>query len=224
MLFWMTAIMLTGTQILSADATGSDDKNLLLQCQKNIAALKASYSNQVCVPKNETIKPGAGGYKKALWGMTPQQVHKAYPKASDHDGSLIISGKTAGYDSTTVFFFTAKSLTAVGVMLTKQSMNANTYVNDYHQLQTLLTKKYGKPVGDSRHWSQDLYKNDPKHIGMAVSMGHLTLVSNWTRPKTKIELVCRGENFKVKVYIRYVSVALEGLKTQTDENEKLDDL
>lgn len=164
------------------------------------------------------------GYQKARWGASKAEVKKLYPAAKEHDGSLALTNKVAGKNALTVFVFSENKLTVAGVVLTERYMNKNSHLADYAELKSLLTKKYGEPATDETSWSQDLYRGDAEHYGMAVSVGHLRLWSTWETEKTSIELSCFGENFDVTVRVRYASKELESLREGAAERQDLSDL
>jgi hypothetical protein len=161
------------------------------------------------------------GHGETRWGMTKADVLAVVPDAKEVRGALTADGTVAGKSATTLYLFADDRLTLAGVFFNLKYVNRNNYINDYRELQSLLSKKYGPPRKDETLWSQDLYRKTPQEWGMAIAAGHLVLVSVWETEKTKIELGCTGENFKITLRIRYASKELESLQKRQQEAEKL---
>lgn len=164
------------------------------------------------------------GVGKARWGMSPKQVKRKYPKLKETESGWMQQTSIAGLGAVQVFIYARDKLSIVGAVFTESYTNKNLHVNDYSKMKELLTKKYGEPASDDVHWSQDLYRGDAEHIGMALGMGHVRFITTWQTDKTSIELALHGNNFDVKHQVRYASRELEELQEQQAEAEKLDDL
>lgn len=164
------------------------------------------------------------GYRDTKWGMTAQQVRQVYPDAKEVGGTLMLAGEVGGKEAATGFRFAADRLAQVVVVFTKEYVNKNSYTDDYRELKALLSEKYGSPKDDSADWSDRLYADDPSKVGMAVSVGHLRLQVVWETQLTRITLMCRGENFKVTLGLRYDSKEFEGQALDEDKKKKLKEL
>lgn len=205
-------------------AQGIQTKNCDEQLSEVLAKNKALEAELAGIKKQTQLK-STEGYRNAKWGMSMAEVRKIFPKSVPREGSLLIANDSvAGKNAFTAFIFTKNKLTVAGSTLQEKYVNKNSYLNDYRQLQALLIKKYGQPEDDKEYWSQELYKDDPSQWGMAVSVGHLTLITTWKTDKTAVELSCTGEKFESTVKVRYASRELNALQEQEAEKETLKDL
>lgn len=165
------------------------------------------------------------GYRESRWGMSPAQLQQAFPTATEYSGGLaILTEPVAGKAASTGFRFTEDRLTQAIILFSETHVNTNNYLLDYRELKELLSKKYGRPTRDVTHWSKDLYRDDPKDWGTAVSAGHLTLAAEWETDKTSIQLLCDGERFKIKLRVFYLSKELKAFRQATDEKKNLEGL
>lgn len=162
------------------------------------------------------------GYGLTRWGMSPSNVKKAYPKIIPCGKTLALSEQSiAGMSAFISFSFTQNKLASVVVLFTEHFVNTNNYAYEFEKIKGWLTKKYGTPSKDRKDWSDDLYKDEPDNIGMAISTGRLKMFSEWEMPSTRISSLCTGENFEVSVVVYYKSKNLAGLEDQEQENEAL---
>lgn len=165
------------------------------------------------------------GYGKTRWGMSTSQVKELYPEAHLHQGQLFLLDQHIGADAASIVFkFTEQKLTSVWVKMEETYVNDNNYVDEYGRLKELLTKKYGVPSEDHQHWSSNLYRDNPDHVGMAVASGQLRLGSSWETQSTSIKLVCSGENFKSSVIAWYTSKEFASSEQQNEEKADLSNL
>jgi hypothetical protein len=90
-------------------------------------------------------------------------------------------------------------------------------------LKEFLVKKYGKPIKDSQLWKNDLYRDEYKDWGFAVSLGHLVYFADWETPNTHISLALYGENYEITLAIEYQSKKLKKLEEKEKEKKALDE-
>lgn len=163
------------------------------------------------------VEEGLGNepdFRDSNWGDTLAQV-KAAEKQEDlypnSDQLYAFSTQVAGKPCTVAFIFSDNKLVMAKYVIKEDHTNRNDYIADYKDLVTLLTSKYGKPDYDSQTWKDDLYKDDVKHYGMAVSSGHLTYDAGWENPSTKLVTALHGDNFKVEHLVQYTSKKYEAM-------------
>lgn len=92
------------------------------------------------------------------------------------------------------------------------------------KLKKLLTKKYGTPKEDKEFWSNDLYRDDLDHWGMAIAVGHLSYYATWETEKTAVEISLTGDNYKVTHKVLYQSRKLAELREADREAKQLEEL
>jgi hypothetical protein len=172
------------------------------------------------------------GFRGALWGASKEQVKKT--ETSEFSGEQKIGGGLKGLDVLTyksdvsgleagiVYYFANNLLTRARYIFMADHSNANMYIDDYKRLKTELTNKYGAPGRDDTIWSNNLYKNDPSEYGMALKVGHLTYVAEWYPPESSIQMILRGDNFKISFWIEYTSEALKEFEKKVLNKAKKD--
>lgn len=168
----------------------------------------------------------ASGVQKTKWGMTQEQVRKLHkglksssPTDLTHHTTFASKPAYVGYS-----FLNGAKLTSILVIFKERYLNPNNYINQYFELQRLLTQKYGEPGGEEVNWSDNTFRQSSDHYGTALVMGHLELLTTWTVGGTSIMLVCKGEAFEAHVAIRYSSTADIEAMVKNEESQQLNDL
>jgi len=157
----------------------------------------------------------SAGFRKALWGMTKDQV-----KAGETGEFLKedrLTGNLAGLDVLTYktddlgmsafigYYFADNALTRARYLILESHSDDNLYIGDFESIKSRLAEKYGAPSRDQKIWSNELYKSDPSHFGRAVAAGHVAYVAEWYPSETTIQLLMRGDNFKITIAVEYAS-------------------
>ena len=171
-----------------------------------------------------TGEDGFGGLK---WGASTKDLRKKVPKAKQgsNESMWMVEQRLTGRDAMVGYAFVDDMFAVALVFFTVEYVNNNKYLDDHDEVRDLLTAKYGTPTLSSRdYWSDDLYRDDPDNWGMAVATGRLTRISTWETPTTEIELVTKGENFKLSNRIRYGSKKLEKRFDEQAQKRKTDGL
>jgi len=176
-------------------------------------------------------------FRQAYWGTSKQEV-----KATLTDKDKIIDEADNGFavknadtsEYGILYCFTDDKLTHGAYVYDEEHYNKNKYIDEYGNMQDILTDKYGEPETDEWIWSDDLFKDDRGSWGLAMSIGHLTTVTEWNPTKefynsklnisehpktfvTHIKLVAHGDNYEINLVILYESTEYYHL---FEENEK----
>lgn len=182
--------------------------------------------NSVCFAaetESEVQEEGAAsidGFRDIKWGTNIEDVKSDVITDNMVDGSdygisentiTIINSTVAGYDAYTYFEFDDNSKLNGGMyVLTETHTNMNDYYDDYCDLVDLYTDKYGEPVKVVEDWKNDLYKNDPEHLGLAISAGHVVYCTFWAdKDGAQIVIALHGDNFKISHAIQYTAPEYE---------------
>lgn len=162
-------------------------------------------------------------FRKTTWGMTKEQVKIAETKKleAEREDRLGYLDDMVGKKVTIVYVFTENKLSRGSYVFDLQHTNQNLFINDYEEIKHLLSEKYGPPNEDDSLWANNLYKDDPQHWGLAVSMGHLRYRSSWETETTRIFLSLGGDNFKISLITQYVGKAWETLERQSQKEKSL---
>lgn len=115
------------------------------------------------------------------------------------------------------YYFIENVLIAGAYSFSQRYYDKNEYINDYINLKENLKKKHGEPIKDDVIWLNDLYKDEPRHYGLAVSEGNLKYQSIWEKDDTEIILFLIGDNLKCNLILRYKSKKYEYLSEKLKE-------
>ena len=184
-----------------------------------------------------TAKPAKTHFRGAYWGTSMQEVKATLTdkdEITENDDEILIIKNSDTNDYIIAYWFVDDKLTHGVYMYDEDHYNKNLYLDEYEKMQSILIEKYGAPELNEWIWSDDLYKDDVQDYGMAVSLGHLTGITDWkiggmfynTEPEsnedsvpiiTNIRLGIMGDNFKIGIAICYYSTEYYHL---FEENEK----
>jgi hypothetical protein len=134
--------------------------------------------------KKETSLPG---WQKVKWGMSPDQVKRAYPGATcGGEGKPCRLDKAvfAGREVTVHFDFMSNRLAVVGLVFVYESSRGNDSAKDLERLRSLLIGKYGSPdiLGNRRH--HNTYEDEAKNLATPSSPDQYSPEFLWTRLNT----------------------------------------
>ncbi len=167
--------------------------------------------------------PQGYDFRETNWGFQRNQVinSEKQPVFVNKDNIIGYESSIAGMKCLIGYIFTDEKLTRAKYVIQETHTNKS----DYKTLKSLLTKKYGSTILDNdQKWFNDLYKDEYQQWGMAISLGHLSYISSWQTPKTKIDLVLSGDNYEINLVIEYKSTQFEGVEKKLKEKEDLNKL
>lgn len=193
------------------------NNNILIEDQIEIdKEIKDPDTKRISVYDKPVEKPrlsSSAGFRNALWGMTKEQVRKAesseFIKASRVEGDmsgiemLMYKTDALGMSAVIGYYFAGDALTRARYIISETHSDYNLYIKDFEKIEGQLTEKYGAPSRDQKLWSNELFKDDPSKYGLAIASGHVTYVSEWYPNETTIQLLMRGDNFKVSLWVEY---------------------
>jgi hypothetical protein len=155
----------------------------------------------------------SAGFRNTLWGMSKEQVKKAeaseFIKEDKVGGEvkgldiIVYVTEVAGLDCTIGYYFADNMLTRARYLITEEHTNKNLYIGDFEKIKGKLNQKYSSPKRDDAIWSNELYKDDHSEYGTAVGIGHLMYVAEWYPPETTIQMLLRGDNYKITLWVEY---------------------
>ena len=196
--------------------------------------------------QDEETQPSESEYdfRKVAWGMSKNAVKSAETDSPVHesDESLGYGTNVAGLPCGLHYQFSRNRLAQASYFFTITHSNDNDYIDDFHKLEDLLEKKYGrveppstgtpKPrrlnpsayQSTSQTWKNSLYKDDPENWGLAVAAGHLVYRASWETERTSITLVLWGDNYEIFLAIAYEGKELSESFRKAQERSGLDDL
>jgi len=166
-------------------------------------------------------------FRKTNWGMTKEQVLAAEVAdfvSNDVDGTISYNGTVNDLECGIKYFFAHDTLVRARYVIYEEHTNKNDYISDYQKLKQLLTDKYGKPDKDRTTWLSNIYKDNQKDWGLAISLGQLAYFSQWDTETTQIWLMLQGDNDEIQFTIEYSSIKYAYLDDKPVEVKQIDEL
>jgi hypothetical protein len=164
-------------------------------------------------------------FRQTTWGMNSSQIVSAegkQPVFQDKRSSIQMLGysdQIANLNCNVIYILAYDQLVRTKYRISEKHTNNTEYLSDYDRLKEGLSTKYGKPVSDTIHWKDNLYKSDPSHWGMAVAVGHMVKFTRWENPRTIIILYLTGDNFEIDLGIEYSSKELRALEEKAKKEQ-----
>jgi len=139
-------------------------------------------------------------------------------------------GPPGRLDSQVVYIFARDRLVRAKYLFPAEHNDANDFIGDYKTIEPVLMEQYGKPADTRAIWEDDSTQLEPKSyldqdraspanilasdasVGLAVSLGHLRLYTQWDTARTKILHALAGQNHRITHQIEYRSVELSALE------------
>ncbi|MCY1080306.1 hypothetical protein [Archangium lansingense] len=183
-----------------------------------------SYNPAFTNPPNGYRSPE--GYQHVRWGMSEDEVKRAYPQLLPIEQGLYFEGETAGHKSVTAFAFSEHRLAFAAIVFQTTRQTVAQYIDDYNELKTLLTQKYGAPRHDNVNWREGkgFLGDSPDGLTTALRLGYATLETQWTTGETLIRLECESKKLTPEISIKYASLRLMPRMIQKNDQAKVDDL
>jgi hypothetical protein len=148
-------------------------------------------------------------FRQTRWGMSQTEVialegppKTRKPEELTYDVTVVGKKATLGFD------FVTDKLANAGYLLQETYVEPNQYVDASQSWVETVTEKYGTPKNKTG-WSNDLFRNEPKKLGLAISLGHVITMNTWDLPDTRIEHYLLGGNYKVTVAVMFRSKEFE---------------
>lgn len=156
-------------------------------------------------------------FRKATWGMTAAQVMAIEPAKPSavlaEKPETIVQYDSSGFAGLTgrlLYIFADDKLVRVKFLFDAEHSDENEFIGDFRTVEPLLLEKYGKPTSDRAIWLDDQTQQEPKsyldqdratatgifpsdgNVGLAVSLGHLKLVTERAGGRTRVIHVLTG--------------------------------
>jgi len=166
-------------------------------------------------------------FRNVSWGMDRAQVIAtegiAPSQIRDFSGETVArydSARIGGLDCRVVYIFAKDKLVRTKYVFQQEHPEKNDFLGDFTLLDAFLIGTLNRPSEQRVSWRNEEYKADPKHYGVAVSLGHLLYSTQWSNARTIVTHALSGENGAVVHEIEYVSVDLEPWENQIVKEQK----
>lgn len=166
--------------------------------------------------------PSNPDVRNVTWGMPKDTVRKLETAIflQDNDSTLIYEETIAGLECLLGYSFIDNKLVTLSYVVVESHTNNNSYLSDYDSIKDILTDRYGEPTEDKVIWSDDLYKDDPDHWGMAVATDRLTMFAKWRTDEHEITIGLWGDNFEISLRVDYESEKFRHLVEEKQKEER----
>jgi hypothetical protein len=151
------------------------------------------------------------------------------------EGETIIryaSPNVAGLTTQVVYIFVGNKLVRGKYIFDQEHAELNDFVQDYQTIGSLLRNAYGSPEKGEAIWEDDSTQQErlgylrqdratpdailpsDRGVGLAVSLGHLKIYTQWATADTKITHSLAGANLRISHQVEYQSIKLQALKDE----------
>jgi hypothetical protein len=154
------------------------------------------------------------GYQDVKWGMNREEVTNL-TDAIATDNFLVKETTIIGERAGILYHFAENKLYMVVVAIILETTNNDKYLMKFSELELALINKYGKPK--KREFVGSKNRFIPDAVAIASGKGHA--LSNWETPESKISVELWGDNYKMKLAVRYKSKKYSSL-AEKEELEK----
>lgn len=108
-----------------------------------------------------------------------------------------------------VYYFCDGGLFQTRYILTENHSNENLYIDDYEDVRTALTKKYGEPSLDWERWQDDSKKEYyASKKGDALCYGYLTYVTFYELERTIVGMEMSADNYNISTTVDFQSLEI----------------
>jgi hypothetical protein len=175
--------------------------------------------------------PAQTGFREATWGMTATELLAAAPAKPNairlSNGERIVqfdSVHEGDWDGRVLYIFVKDKLVRWKYVLNRDHEELNDFIADFRTMDARLREKHGKPATERAIWEDDSTQLEPKSyldqdratpssilpsdplVGLAVSLGHLKLFTEWEDGRTRILHALTGADQQITHQIEYSSV------------------
>jgi hypothetical protein len=177
-------------------------------------------------------KPLQADFREAVWGMTQAQViateRNRPARTSESGGEIMVqygASKLGAMNGRPIFIFANDKLVRAKFLVEEEHSDKNEFIRDFHEVESLLKDRYGKPKDERAIWEDDATQDETKNyldqdratassilpsdrlVGLAVALGHLRLYTIREGGRTKVLHVLAGADHQITHQIEYRAVA-----------------
>ncbi len=167
-------------------------------------------------------------FRKTNWGMSREEVAEAEDALELQYGDSPFPGesyeaKVGGLDCYINYYYIGDKLTSAEYEFSYEATLEYLCINNYRHLKEKLMEKYGKAIEDEDIWIDDLFEDDPKNWGRAVTQNHLLRYAQWETPNTRITIVLGGGEYgNIPLKIKYRSQQIKEFEEEFTLKEILE--
>ena len=176
-------------------------------------------------------------FRQAIWGMTPAQVRASETnrpnRERESNREILLEYDAIRFGTLSarlIYIFAANKLVRAKYIFSAVHDDPNEFIADYRTIEPVLIESHGKPTSARAIWEDDSTQDEPKSyldqdratpasilpsdplVGLAVSLGHLRLYTEWSKTRTTILHALSSNNRNIIHQLEYRGVALEPLE------------
>jgi hypothetical protein len=121
------------------------------------------------------------------------------------------SARLAGLDCRMVYILAKDKLVRAKYVFQREHYEKNDFLADF---------TVERPTEQRVLWRDEVYKMEPQHYGLAVSLGQLLYSTQWKGKRTVVTHALTGENGAITHEIEFVSVDLEPWEDQITKEQE----
>ena len=165
-------------------------------------------------------EPREPDFRKGKWGDSMAECKRKESKADTFHMDDIYAFKThvAGLSTIAAYRFTNDKLTSGKYIF--QNQNTDNCIENYNELVSFLTKKYGEPINVEKEDIAKDYERSVYSEGQLVQDGKLKFETTWYTPFSLITIFLNAERYSISLTIEYYSNRLNQMR----EDSILEDL
>jgi hypothetical protein len=160
--------------------------------------------------------------RNTTWGNNKTQVKQIEGNKKpieETSESLLFKDDINGDEFLIDYEFIDNRLVTIAYIYNEKHTNPNLYLEKYNEYVEILNNKYVKDR-EEINWSNDLFKDDPKSWGTAISIGHLKMKYYGQSVNTTVGIVIMGDNYETILGIVFTDLKSVDLKRQKIQQEK----
>ncbi len=167
-------------------------------------------------------------FRKTNWGMSMEEVAEAENALELQYGESPLPGESyetrvGSLDCYINYYYIGDKLTSAEYEFSYEATLEYLCINNYSHLKEKLVEKYGEPIRDKDIWIDDLYKDNPKNWGRAVTRNHLLRYAQWETPSTRITIILTGDEYgNIALKIKYRSQRIKEFEEEFTAKEILE--
>lgn len=167
-------------------------------------------------------------FRKTNWGMNKKEVGEAENAvAFKYEDETYVGesyeGNVGGLDCYINYYYIGEKLARAEYDFGYEATAEYLCIENYKQLKEKLMRKYGEPIQDEYIWIDDVYKDDHKNWGKAVSQNYLLCYARWETNTTRITIILSNRGYgNIGLAIKYRSKELRKFEEEFKEKETLE--
>jgi len=186
-----------------------------------------SESKKLKAYESDKCKETSGGktvlFGGVPWGSSRDQVIAAMgkqPTFTDNH-TVVFDDHISEMPVHAIFLFADNQLTRGKYIFTTRHPAENTYLEEFGDIEKILARKYGEPAVSDTTWNNNMFKYVYKDYGLAVSLGHMSMLAGWKIGCVKLSHTLSGGNGQIQHGMEYYHLKMQSIEENAKPGIKL---